>query len=72
MNIKNQEKPVMRNIHLPCHGFFFYFIGNCDFWRDKKNKSLPNICQINSCMSMMIRRHGLEDIKTFYTHLVIK
>lgn len=27
MNIKNQEKPVMRNIHLPCHGFFFYHKG---------------------------------------------
>ena len=49
-----------------------YFIGNCDIQRYKRNKSLPNRCLINSCRSMTIRRHALEDIKTFHASLVIK
>ncbi len=50
----------------------YFFIGNCDIQRYKRNKSLPNRCLINSCRSMTIRRHALEDIKTFHASLVIK
>ena len=38
----------------------------------KENKSSSNVCLTNSCKGKVIRRHSLEDIKTFHTSLIIE